>query len=154
MFSTDFHSYPLAILIAVCQYIVMVCIQCNSSTRVTNSRLQKRSNRVWRRRQCLKCGVIFSTEETIQYANVWLVQDSSGGYSAFSPNKLLLSLYDSCQHRPTALKDAAALVETVTNKLQSKYINGLIDSQTIARVSQVVLSRFDRAASVHYAARH
>jgi transcriptional regulator NrdR family protein len=65
-----------------------------------------------------------------------------------------MSLYRSCQHRQTALRDATALTDTVINKLQKKFNNGLIDSRTIAQVSQVALNRFDRAASVHYLANH
>lgn len=132
----------------------MVCVNCAGSTRVINSRAQKRSNRVWRRRQCLACGLVFSTEEIVQYENVWLVMDKSGGYSPFSSYKLMLSLYRSCQHRQTALNDAAALCKTIMQKLQSQFIDGLISSQTIAQVSQVALNRFDRAASVNYEAYH
>lgn len=132
----------------------MVCVKCNSKTHVINSRLQKRNNKVWRRRQCLKCGIIFSTEESIQYENTWLVTNASGSYSPFLMDKLRMSLYRSCQHRQTALRDATALTDTVINKLQKKFNNGLIDSRTIAQVSQVALNRFDRAASVHYLANH
>jgi transcriptional repressor NrdR len=133
----------------------MVCVNCNNSTRVINSRTQTRSNRVWRRRQCTVCKLVFSTEESAQYENVWLVKNpSSGGYRPFSSDKLLLSLYKSCQHRPTALQDAAALSQTIIQKLQSKFINGQINSQTIIQVSQVALNRFDRAASVNYEAYH
>lgn len=132
----------------------MVCVHCSANTRVINSRAQKRTNRIWRRRQCLTCGLVFSTEENVQYQNVWLVRDASGSCSPFSPDKLQLSLYRSCQHRLTALKDAAALRETIIQKLQPKFIDGLINSYTIAQVAQVALNRFDLAASVHYGAHH
>jgi transcriptional repressor NrdR len=132
----------------------MVCVLCSSTTRVINSRAQKRSNRVWRRRQCLTCGFVFSTEESVQYEHVWLVRGASDSYSPFSSNKLLMSLYRSCQHRLTALNDAAALSETIIQKLQPKFIDGQISSQTIVQVSQVALNRFDQAASVHYSANH
>lgn len=132
----------------------MVCVHCAGKTQVINSRLQKRNNHVWRRRKCLMCGLVFSTEEVVQHENVWLVMDAHGRYSPFSSNRLLLSLYRSCQHRQTALNDATSLTETVIQKLQPKFKDGLINSQTIAQVSQVALNRFDQAASVHYAAHH
>ncbi|HUD10640.1 MAG TPA: hypothetical protein VMR28_03135 [Candidatus Saccharimonadales bacterium] len=132
----------------------MVCVHCSGTTRVINSRLQKRNNHVWRRRQCLRCELVFSTEEAVRYENVWLVMDASGNYSPFSSNKLLLSLYRSCEHRSSALNDAVAITETVIHKLQPKFIDGRINSQVIAQVSQVALNRFDRAASVHYEAHH
>jgi transcriptional repressor NrdR len=132
----------------------MVCIHCASTTRVINSRLQKRNNHVWRRRQCLTCKLVFSTEEIAQYENIWLVMDTSGSYSPFSSNKLRMSLYRSCQHRQTALSDVAALTETIIQKLQPKFKDGRINNKTITQVSQVALNRFDRAASVHYEANH
>jgi transcriptional regulator NrdR family protein len=130
----------------------MVCVNCAGSTRVINSRAQKRNNRIWRRRVCLTCGLVFSTEETVQYENVWLVMDKSGSYRPFSSHKLMMSLYRSCQHRQTALNDAAALSETIIQKLQPKFIDGLVNSKTITQVAQVALNRFDRAASVNYGA--
>jgi len=132
----------------------MVCVHCAGSTHVINSRTQKRNNRIWRRRQCLTCGSVFSTEEIVQYENVWLVMDKSGGHRPFSSNKLMVSLYRSCQHRQTALKDAKALSETIIQKLQPKFRDGLISSKTITQVAQVALNRFDRAASVSYGAYH
>jgi transcriptional regulator NrdR family protein len=80
--------------------------------------------------------------------------DKSGRYSPFSSNKLMMSLYRSCQHRQTALNDAAALSETIIQKLQPEFRDGLISSKTITQVSQVALNRFDRAASVNYGAYH
>jgi transcriptional regulator NrdR family protein len=132
----------------------MVCVYCSGATHIVNSRAQKRSNSVWRRRKCRDCGLIFSTEESVQYENIWLVVDPSGSYSPFSLDRLQMSLYRSCQHRQVALKDAAALTRTIIQKLRPKFSDGLISSQTIAQVSQVALNRFDRAASVNYGAYH
>lgn len=132
----------------------MVCVNCMGPTRVINSRAQKRSNQVWRRRQCLRCKLVFSTEERVQYENVWLVIDPFGTLSPFSHDKLLLSLYRSCRHRQTALSDAAALSETIIQRLQPKFTEGHISSQTIVQVSQVALNRFDRVASINYEANH
>ncbi len=131
------------------------CVQCDNKTKVVNSRPQKRNNQVWRRRQCLKCGAIFTTEETVQYSTAWTVKTKTGGYQPFTPDKLLLSLYRSCEHRTnTRLTDATGLRDTVIEKLRSRVAKGLVDSQTIIQVAQVVLNRFDMAASVHYEALH
>lgn len=132
----------------------MVCVSCNGNTAVINSRAQKRSNSVWRRRKCVECNLVFTTEEVIQYENIWLVRDSSGSHRPFSTDKLLQSLYRSCQHRKTALNDATELRKTIIRKLQPKVTDGLISSQTITQVSLVALNRFDRVASINYAAYH
>ena len=147
-------TYPLALLIAVCQYIDMVCLHCGSETQVINSRLQKRSNQVWRRRKCLTCGNVFTTEETINYDGTWMVRSKNGHLQPFSRDKLFLSLYHSCRHRQTAETDASGLTETVIKKLLARSSDGVIDSQMIVSTAQVVLSRFDRAAAVQYNAYH
>lgn len=132
----------------------MVCIQCGAETRVTNSRPQKRNNQIWRRRQCLSCGAVFTTEETAQYGAAWLVRRKSGALQPFSRDKLLISLLKSLEHRKTALNDAAGLVETIIGKLYSQVSNGTLESRQIAQISLVALNRFDAAAATHYQAFH
>lgn len=132
----------------------MVCVQCGGKTDVVNSRLQKRNNHVWRRRKCRECQAIFSTAEAPDFQAQWLVKDASGDVEAFSRDKLFLSLYDSCQHRQTAVGDAAALTDTVINKLRGAIHRSQVEAATISRTAQVVLSRFDTAAVVRYAALH
>jgi transcriptional regulator NrdR family protein len=132
----------------------MVCIQCGGETTVSNSRHQKRLNQVWRRRHCKSCGAVFTTEELASYGGSWAVQSHSGGLSPFSRDKLLLSLHRSLQHRKNALNDASALADTVIKKLSALVNGGQIESQQIVHAVQVALNRFDKAASVHYAAFH
>src|SRR6185437_9888562 len=102
----------------------MVCLNCGAKTHVINSRLQKRSNKTWRRRQCLVCQAVFTTEETANYGAAWLVQASDGSLMPFWRDKLMLSLYQACEHRQTALKDASELADTIIKKLASQIENG------------------------------
>ncbi len=132
----------------------MVCIQCSAKTQVINSRPQKRRNQTWRRRQCSACHTIFSTIETTDYSAVWAVKQASGAIMAFNRDKLLLSIYQSCQHRPNALIDASDLTDTSIYKLRTVASNGQLSAKQIARTVQVALNRFDKVASVHYQAFH
>ena len=132
----------------------MVCVQCGQKTQIINSRAQLRVNQVWRRRKCLKCGTIFSTHEAADYSAIWAVKNAKGQLSPFSRDKLFLSLLRSCQHRASAIADAAALTETVIQKLLAQAKDGSIASRQIVQTTQVALNRFDKAASVHYAAFH
>lgn len=132
----------------------MVCIHCGSETQVTNSRPQKRLNQVWRRRKCLSCSSIFSTEEVAQYTASWAVLDHAGHIRAFERDKLFVSIYSSLQHRTTALRDATALTDTVIKKLIGQARDGVIIGSVLAQTVQVALNRFDTAASVHYQAFH
>ena len=132
----------------------MVCIQCLQETQIINSRLQKRSNSVWRRRKCLNCSSIYTTIETADYSAAWRVQISKASLLPFNRDKLFLSLYNSLQHRPTALTDAAGIADTVIKKLLSVQQAGLLQSHQITQAATVALHRFDTAASVHYQAFH
>lgn len=120
---------------------------------MVNSRPQRRNNHVWRRRLCISCGAVFSTEEGAQLGLAWQVR-SGRRLRPFSRDKLLLSLYRSCEHRQTALEDAQGLSETIIRKLQPHMADGVIESRDIIQVAQVALNRFDKAASVYYGARH
>ncbi|HSW85451.1 MAG TPA: hypothetical protein VLF79_02455 [Candidatus Saccharimonadales bacterium] len=132
----------------------MVCVYCGNKTKVFNSRLQKRNNQVWRRRQCSSCHAVFTTEETIDYGGSWTVKSKSGVITPFSREKLVMSLFRSCQHRKGALSDASALTDTIINKLHLQRLSGSIDTDFISHTAQVALNRFDKAASVHYQAWH
>jgi transcriptional regulator NrdR family protein len=132
----------------------MVCIVCGGKTQVVNSRHQKRSNQVWRRRQCLNCGLVFTSEEKIDYNGAWRVSSRQGQLRPFERDKLFLSLYKSCGHRQTALTDAAGLTDTVIKKLGPEARGGVISRDAIVRTVQVALNRFDKAASTHYQAFH
>jgi transcriptional repressor NrdR len=129
----------------------MVCVLCGQKTKVINSRLQRKANQVWRRRQCLSCKTVFSTQETVQHELAWLVGDK-GRFEPFSRDKLFLSLYKSCEHRKTALSDAKGLTDTVISKLPAHLSGSMLKPGDIAAVAQVALNRFDKAASVHYQA--
>lgn len=132
----------------------MVCIYCGNSTQVINSRLQKRPNQVWRRRKCLQCGAVFTTNEAVSYESVWRVHTTSGKLVPFNTNVLLLSIYKSLEHRPTALRDAEALTATIMERMRVLSQNGLIERTRLVETAQIIVSRFDKAAGVSYAAFH
>ena len=149
-------GFPLGFLIAVCQYVDMVCIYCGSETSVTNSRLQKRRNSVWRRRKCLNpdCGAIFSTGEAADYEKTWVVQSPGGALSPFLRDKLFVSIYKACQHRPSALEDAIGLTDTVMNAVLREARNGSLAAGKLTQAAYTVLKRFDQPAAISYQAFH
>jgi transcriptional repressor NrdR len=127
---------------------------CSQPLSVINSRRQHRSNQVWRRRQCPKCGSIFTTREAIDLAKSLVVEDAFGKLTPFTREKLFLSIYKSCQHRQTALNDALALTETVIGQCGANISDGFIHRHYIAAACQSVLQKFDKAAVVQYEAYH
>lgn len=132
----------------------MVCMYCSSKTEVTNSRLQKRTNTVWRRRQCLSCKSIVSTIEQVDYEKSWVVQYSDTSLQPFLRDKLFVSIYKSCQHRPTALPDALGLTTTVIAACRPLAKSGSLPVRVIASQTLRTLQRFDQAAAIHYQAFH
>ena len=131
----------------------MVCVYCSSETRVTNSRHQKRSNRVWRRRTCLSCGTTFTSLEAADLSGSITVK-SHKQLEAFHRDKLFMSVYDSLKHRKTALSDATELTDTIIGYLQPYMKDVTIQKQTIIFLTLQSLRRFDKVAATHYEAFH
>lgn len=132
----------------------MVCVYCGNATNVTNSRLHKKLNRVWRRRQCATCHSVFTTIEQADEQRSFMIQASAKQLLPFSRDKLFISLHHACGHRRTAVPDAAALTDTIVAKLIHERDNGLVTKTEIRRVVLDTLSRFDQAAAIAYAAYH
>ena len=133
----------------------MVCVYCGGQTNVTNSRLQKHQNSVWRRRRCKHCGAIFSSLERTNYDSLLVVRYGTSHIVPFQRDILFLSIYDACRHRTTSVADAAALSNTVIAKLiPLQTTKGMVDRTVIAAVTSETLRRFDAAAYTHYLAFH
>lgn len=132
----------------------MVCIYCGSATQVVNSRLQRRSNHIWRRRRCLSCLSIFTTEEHAELSGAIMVQYSSKSLRPFSRDQLFISIYESCKHRDSALRDATALTLIIIGSLLKHTRTGLLHREDIVKTAYVALTRFDAAAATYYHAYH
>ena len=133
----------------------MVCYTCGGETAVLNSRPQKRTNQVWRRRQCTLCDALFTTAETIDYTKSLLVRTNfNKQLLPFERDRLFMSLYKSLGHRATALTDAGGLCATIIAKVTPTATNNVIEARHIAETALVALNRFDKLAAQHYAAFH
>jgi transcriptional regulator NrdR family protein len=97
---------------------------------------------------------VFTTEESVRLPLSWRVKTAGGGLEPFSRDKLFVSLHKSLQHRKTALEDADALSDTVIRRLTDRKQSRAIDKAQIIKIVQVTLTRFDRAAAVHYEVHH
>jgi transcriptional regulator NrdR family protein len=132
----------------------MVCVYCNSPTKVVNSRHQKRSNSTWRRRKCLVCSAIVSSVESIDLQTC--IQFSQNKHTTpFIREKLFISVYESCRHRPTALIDAIGLTTTIIAKsLEHPNSLGTITRTDLISTTYATLKKFDSVAATYYAAYH
>ena len=134
----------------------MVCVYCGKKTQVTNSRLQRQNNHTWRRRACLECNSIFTTIERPDLAGtVFVANAHNKDLNPFNRDRLFLSIYKSCEHRPTALEDASGITQIViSNLLVGATRAALISAATIAEVTATTLGRFDQSAAAIYKAYH
>lgn len=131
----------------------MVCVYCGSETRVANSRLQRRSNQVWRRRQCKACKAVFTTIEAIDLPAT-LIVDSGGRSEPFLPDKLYTEVLLALQDRKDAYVAAREVTNTVIKELLKLPDKPLFQPEQISRVAASVLKRLDRRAYLRFAAEH
>jgi transcriptional repressor NrdR len=131
----------------------MVCPYCGNETRVTNSRLQKRSNQVWRRRHCEVCKAVFTTHEAIDLTQALLVQ-SQGSPGPFLPDMLFTDVLLALQDRKDVYVAAREITNTVVQKLLKHPDKPLFLPHTISKTTSEVLKRFDKRAYMRYAAEH
>jgi transcriptional regulator NrdR family protein len=73
----------------------------------------------------------------------------------FVRDKLLISIYDACKHRPKALEDAIGLSQTITSDIMRQISpDGAIDRTQVVELAHTVLMRFDPVAATVYTAYH
>jgi len=131
----------------------MVCVYCGAKTKVTNSRWQKRSNQIWRRRQCLACQSLFTTHEQIELESALLV-DKSGRTQAFLPDLLLKDLMLALKHRSDVYTASGEVMATIIRRLLSLPQKPVFKSSDISKITAAVLKRFDKQAYLRYIAEH
>lgn len=131
----------------------MICVYCSSDTKVTNSRLQKRNNQTWRRRQCLECGATFTTHEAADLSGLLVVIDS-GSHKPFSEDILFTELLLALSHRKDAYSAAREVTATTVNKLLKLPEKPTFSPPQISAAAATVLERLDRQAWIRYVAEH
>ncbi|HET9722008.1 MAG TPA: hypothetical protein VFP32_03190 [Candidatus Saccharimonadales bacterium] len=131
----------------------MICLYCGGDTKVTNSRLQKRNNQVWRRRSCLKCGAVFTTHESVELESALSVE-KSGRFEPFLPDLLLDELISAMRHRKDVYTASGEVMGTIVRRLLALPQKPRFSSQDITRTTSEVLKHFDRRAYLRYIADH
>lgn len=132
----------------------MVCIYCAHKTQIINSRPQKRLNRTWRRRECLNCHAVFTTEEIVDLAGSIVIRRSNKAVEPFNRDKLFTSILQAVGHRKSSVSDASALTTTIIAKLVQTGTKASITPIILIEIAQQTLQNFDSAAAVQYVAYH
>ena len=127
----------------------MVCILCDSKTKITNSRFMRRSGYTWRRHSCPRCLAVFTTREYVDMANSYRIQHPDGSLEPIVREKLLLSVIESTKHRANGLDESTALTDTILAELLA-HKRLVIEIQTLRDVASRILRRFDKTTYVRY----
>jgi len=111
---------------------------------VSNSRIQKRNNQIWRRRACLDCGTTFTTHELAFLPDLFMV-DKSGALTPFEPSKLLIDLSDALKHRQDRYVASRELTAIIINKFRSSIEDKpVLSARDIAKTTADTLRHFDK----------
>ena len=132
----------------------MFCINCfHTNTTVANSRPNKKQPQVWRRRQCIKCGITFTTYERPSLADNKPVILPSNKTDTFNLGRLIISMARAFTHDPgEARRNALWLAQTVEDTLSTE--QEVVTPEDIVATAHAVLKRFDELAAIQYAAQH
>lgn len=131
----------------------MVCIYCGGKTKVTNSRYQRRSNQVWRRRQCLACGSLFTSHEAIELEGAISVS-RHGQLEAFKPDLLLEELHNAMRDRKDVHTASREVLATIVRKLLDLPQKPVFSPADVSKTAAGVLKRFDKQAYLRFVADH
>ncbi len=126
----------------------MHCPFCGyEDSRVTDSRAI--GDGIRRRRECLQCGVRFTTYERVQAAGM-LVIKKDGRREPFSREKLLRGLQKACEKRPLEAGAIAAVADQIEARVQDE---GLVEvpSALIGEWAMEALRDLDQIAYVRFA---
>lgn len=128
----------------------MICPKCGSSEHsVVDSRAIVKTNGIRRRRECVKCGVRFTTYE-YQSLSPILVIKSNGTREEFNREKLIRSIQAPCVKRPVSIKKIEETAEEI-----EKYISSIAEAEVASSViGEAVISRLrdiDKVAYIRFA---
>lgn len=128
----------------------MICVKCfHRKTTVNNSRPHKTTPSIWRRRQCLRCGHVFTTVETPELTNI-----ASVNGEPLSTARLTVELAHYLSHRGhEAADDASWLAITIVHTIWNNQNTALTGGE-LSAIIHPILDRFDPAAGLRYGMEH
>lgn len=129
----------------------MVCILCDSKTKITNSRNNVQLGQTWRRHTCSRCNTVFTTREAVDMSLSYRVERSDGSLEPFSRDKLLISIYTAVGHHTGDTESVGILTNTIISHLAKKK-RLILPVRTIYEITERTLRRFNRPVALIYSA--
>ena len=126
----------------------MKCPYCaHEDTRVTDSRTAEDGIR--RRRECLRCGLRFTTYERVQSSALQVLK-RDGRREEFNREKLMAGLRHACAKRPLPVESIEKLADEIELDVQ-KLGKAEVPTSLIGDMVMEGLRRLDRVAYIRYA---
>lgn len=126
----------------------MKCPNCESETRVLESRAIGDSTTVRRRRECRGCGHRFTTYERPELRVRVVKKD--GTREKFDQDKLKGGILKACEKRPVSSSQIEDLVEDIVKQIRRKGVNE-VESSEIGKMVMDRLKELDKVAYVRFA---
>ena len=121
----------------------MKCPKCgNDDDKVLDSRSSKEGAAIRRRRECLHCGVRFTTHEEIDRDEVTVVKQD-GTREPFSRQKLEKGVRIACQKRPVSEDQLQSLLDSVVAALEGEEV-------PTSKIGELVMERLHALDEVAY----
>ncbi len=120
-----------------------------TESKVIDSRSADDSERIRRRRECLKCGKRFTTHEIIETVPVIVVKRDKSRES-FDRNKLTNGLVRACEKRPVSIDKIEEIVNTIESKVQSS-LDREVTTEQIGELAMNELKNIDEVSYVRFA---
>jgi transcriptional repressor NrdR len=128
----------------------MRCPKCGcQDDKVIDSRASREGATIRRRRECISCGLRFTTYEEVERSSL-LVLKRDGRREEFSKDKLLSGLKKACQKRPISPKVIEDLSERIVNAITDKFERE-VPAETIGKLIMDGLRATDDVAYVRFA---
>ena len=123
----------------------MKCPFCaHSDSQVLDSR-DSSDSRIRRRRECLSCKRRFTTYETIELEELYVVK-RDGSREPFDKHKLAAGILRACVKRPVSREQVDKIVESVEHHLRKSPKHEV----STARIGQMVMERLRKVDQVAY----
>jgi transcriptional repressor NrdR len=128
----------------------MKCPVCNYiDTKVVDSRVATDGLSIRRRRECLKCGFRFSTNEEMEILDLAIVK-RDGRRESYSREKMIKGLKKALEKRPITEDNFKKLVHAIERDLQVLRRNE-VDSPQVGQIVMKHLRKIDQVAYIRFA---
>lgn len=128
----------------------MRCPFCfTEDTKVTDSRLVADGYQVRRRRECSNCKERFTTFESVELANPYIIKNN-GNREPFDIQKLRSGLARALEKRPVSADDLEKAINKIVMQLQYKGERE-VSSQFVGKLVMEELKQLDKVAYIRFA---